>query len=143
MSTYRANDTKNKLKMKKTHISSMKNTSISKFSNANNRRDQQRLNFEAVSQSVNSRNAVGLKEDMADFCNWHFREFLHCAGGIFKFQNGNSRSPYFRPHVKFIVSYFACAQSQSVFVTCLGLKIEFVYPRPPLEAWLTTDYNNR
>ena len=40
MSTYRTNDTKTKLKMKKTHISSMKKSSIS---NANNLRDQQRL----------------------------------------------------------------------------------------------------
>ena len=40
MSTYRANDTKNKLKMKKTHISSMKKTSVSI---ANNLRDQQLL----------------------------------------------------------------------------------------------------
>jgi len=40
MSTYRANDTKNKLKMKKTHIVKEKKTSIS---NANNLRDQQPL----------------------------------------------------------------------------------------------------
>jgi len=39
MSTYRANDTKNKLKMKKTHIVNEKKS----ISNANNLRDQQRL----------------------------------------------------------------------------------------------------
>ena len=41
MSTYRANDTKNKLKMKKTHI--IVNEKKTSISNANNLRDQQRL----------------------------------------------------------------------------------------------------